>query len=139
MSSQNYAVVTYGIIIPMDNSNLYQHVIEQLISKHQNLYQDCNKEELDFLFELQATDNQYTIAQDVEDLCFVTLAGCYESIYSDDVLILMGYHDTPTLYSSPFKSKEDCINRYKQQFGDLLPTNFDYENNIGGISYVVYG
>ena len=55
------------------------------------------------------------------------------------IFILFGDHEYPTLYSAPFKSKEDCVNYYKENFGDILPKDFNYENNIGKISYITWG
>ena len=135
MSQQNYSITYYGIAIPIDNSRLYKHVLKQLISKHSQLYQECQKDELTFLTELQFTYVPY----DAEDIGFISLNNEYEPFYNKKIFILFGDHEYPTLYSAPFKSKEDCVNYYKENFGDILPTDFDYENNIGKISYVNWG
>lgn len=134
MSQQNYAITYYGILIPIDGSKLYTHVLKQLASKYLGYYQEAN-DELDFLNELDFTHTSY----EAEDIGINTLAGEYRKIYANDILILIGDHEYPNLYSAPFKSKEDCIEYYKKQFGDILPTDFNYENNIGKISYVTWG
>lgn len=137
MSSQNYTITHYGIIIPIDDSKLYNHVIKQLISKNKQLYKISDEDELDFLYELQFKEEQsFHISYNAENIEIITLNDDDREIYAIDVLILIGNHDVPTLYSAPFKSKQDCINHYKKQFGDILPKDFDYENNIGRISYV---
>ena len=114
--------------------------LKKLISKNHDLYLDCDQDDLVFVSQLQFQENESIhYPYEPEDIQVITLAGDYEPIYVDDILILFGNHDVPTLYSSPFKSKEDCINHYKKQFGDILPKDFNYENNIGRISYVTWG
>lgn len=135
MSQQNYAITYYGIPIPIENSKLYQHVLKKLISKHSQLYQECQKDELTFLTELQFTYVPY----DAEDIGFISLDNEYEPFYNKKIFILFGDHEYPTLYSAPFKSKEDCVNYYKENFRDILPKDFNYENNIGKISYITWG
>ncbi len=135
MSQHIYPTYYYGIPIPIDNSELYQHVLKKLISKHSQLYQECQKDELTFLTELQFTYVPY----DAEDIGFISLDNEYEPFYNKKIFILFGDHEYPTLYSAPFKSKEDCVNYYKENFGDILPKDFNYENNIGKISYITWG
>lgn len=140
MSSQNYTITHYGIIIPIDNSSQYNHVVKQIISKNKQLYEISDEDELDFLYELQFKEKQsFHVSYNAESIKMITLNDDYREIYSTDILILIGNHDIPNLYLAPFKSKEDCIEHYKNQFGDILPKDFDYENNIGKISYVTWG
>lgn len=134
MSQSNYTITYYGIAIPIDGSELYTHVLKQLASKYLGYYQEAN-DELDFLDTLDFTNVSY----EAEDIGIITLAGEYKDIYTNDILILIGEHEYPNLYSAPFKSKEDCITYYKEKFGDILLTDFNYENNIGKISYVTWG
>ena len=134
MSQSKYTITHYGIAIPINGSKLYEHVLKQLASKYLGYYQEAN-DELDFLDMLDFTNVSY----EAEDIGIITLAGEYKEIYTNDILILIGDHEYPNLYSAPFKSKEDCIQFYKQQFGDILPKDFNYENNIGKISYVTWG
>lgn len=140
MSQQNYTITYYGIAIPINEEPLYQYVLKQLISKNHDLYLDCDQDDLVFVSQLQFQENKFIhYPYEPEDIQVITLASDYEPIYVDDILILFGDHDAPNLYSAPFKSKEDCINHYKKQFSDILPKDFDYENNIGKISYVTWG
>ena len=134
MSQSNYTITHYGLAIPIDGSELYTHVLKQLASKYLGYYQEAN-DELDFLDTLDFTNVSY----EAENIGIITLAGEYKDIYTNDILILIGEHEYPNLYSAPFKSKEDCITYYKEKFGDILPTDFNYENNIGKISYVTWG
>lgn len=83
-------------------------------------------------------NDSIVLVNDAEDPEIINLKGNYRSL-PEDFLVFIGDHKVPTLYSSPFKSKEDCINHYKKQFGDILPKNFDYESNIGKISYITWG
>jgi hypothetical protein len=135
MSQQNYTITYYGIAIPINEEPLYKHILKQLMSKHHDLYLKCYQDEFDFLNKLPFTNISYQ----AEDIEVITLTGNYKPIYVDDILILVGDHDTPNIYSAPFKSKQACIKHYKKQFGDILPKDFDYENNIGKISYITWG
>lgn len=137
MSMHNYAITYYGLAIPTDGSEQYNYIIKQLASKHKELY-EINDEYnfLDHVREQQVTPLE--LITEAEDSEIINLNGNYKSL-PEDFLILIGNHKVPTLYSSPFKSKEDCINHYKQHFGDILPQDFDYENNIGRISYITWG
>lgn len=140
MSSQNYTITNYGIVIPIDESEQYDYVVKKLISKNKQFYKNLDKDEFDFLNELQYQDGQSLhVSYDAENIEIITLNGDDREIYAIDVLILIGNHNVPTLYFAPFKSKKDCIKHYKKQFGDILPKDFDYENNIGRISYVTWG
>ena len=140
MSQKNYTITNYGIVIHIDESEQYNYVVKKLISKNKKFYKDLDEDEFDFLNELQyQAEQSLHVSYDAENIEIITLNGDDREIYAIDVLILIGNHDVPTLYSAPFKSKQDCINHYKKQFGDILPKDFDYENNIGRISYVTWG
>ena len=140
MSQQNYTSTYYGIAIPMNEEPLYQHILKQLISKHNDFYLECDQDDIVFISQLQFQEEKSLhYPYDPEDINVITLAGDYKPIYVDDVLILIGNHTFPNLYSAPFTSKEACIKHYKKKFGDILPKDFDYENNIGKISYLTWG
>lgn len=137
MSMHNYAITYYGLAIPTDGSEQYNYIIKQLASKHKDLYE--NNDEYGFLSDVQYQENDsLVLVTDAEDPEIINLKGNYRSL-PEDFLVLIGDHSVPTLYSSPFKSKEDCVNHYKQLFGDILPEDFDYKNNIGRISYITWG
>ena len=137
MSMHNYAITYYGLAIPTDGSEQYNYIIKQLASKYKDLYE--NNDEYGFLSDVQYQENDsLVLVTDAEDPEIINLKGNYKSL-PEDFLVLIGDHSVPTLYSSPFKSKEDCVNLYKEQFGDILPKDFDYENNIGRISYITWG
>ena len=115
-------------------------LLKNLFQKNKKFYKDLDEDEFDFLNELQyQAEQSLHVSYDAENIEIITLNGDDREIYAIDVLILIGNHDVPTLYSAPFKSKQDCINHYKKQFGDILPKDFDYENNISRISYVNWG
>ena len=137
MSMHNYAITHYGLAIPTDGSEQYNYIIKQLASKYKDLYE--NNDEYDFLDHVREQEiTSLELVTEAEDSEIINLNGNYKSL-PEDFLILIGDHKVPTLYSSPFKSKEDCIKQYKKEFGDILPEDFDYENNIGRISYITWG
>lgn len=43
MSQQNYAITYYGIPIPIDNSELYQHVLKNLFQNIVNFIKNVKK------------------------------------------------------------------------------------------------
>ena len=137
MSMHNYAITYYGLTVLLDTTEQHNYIIKQLASKYKDLYK--NNDEYDFLDNVQHKENDsIVLVTDAEDPEIINLKGNYRSL-PEDFLVLIGDHKIPNLYLSPFKSKEDCINHYKQQFGDILPKDFDYENNIGKISYITWG
>lgn len=137
MSMHNYAISYYGLTILLDGSPQHDYILKQLASKYKDLYE--NNDEYDFLDNVQYQENDsLVLVTDAEDPEIINLKGNYRNL-PEDFLILIGDHSVPTLYSSPFKSKEDCVNHYKQLFGDILPEDFNYENNIGKISYITWG
>ena len=138
MSMHNYAITYYGLTIPLDGSEQHNNIIKNLASKYKDLYNnDCD--EYEFLDTVQYQEYEsLALVTEAEDSDITNLNGGCRSL-PEDFLVLIGDHSVPTLYSSPFKSKEDCVNHYKQKFGDILPDDFDYENNIGQITYITWG
>ena len=137
MSMHSYAITYYGITIPLDGSEQYDYIIKKLASKYKELYKD--NDEYNFLDSVQYEEYEsLVLTTNAEESEIINLNGNYKYL-PEDFLILIGDHSVPNLYSTPFKSKEDCINHYKQKFGDILPDNFDYENNIGKITYISWG
>ena len=118
MSHQTHTTNTYGIIIPSDSKN-YTYILDRLIEKHPDYFND-GQDEFEHLYYIN----------DIERINGSFLSKTGSKV---NVLILHGNHAKPTLVTSPFKSNEECINHYKNQFTNILPTDFDYESNIGKI------
>lgn len=138
MYCYNNPMLYYGIPIPIDNSELYQYVLKQLISKYKKSYTfECQDDIDDFLMDMSLeADESIDISFGIQNIEFTNLNNEFKPINSESILILSGDHKTPNLYSTPFESKKECIEFYKQEFSNILPKNFDYENNIGTILYV---
>lgn len=135
--THSYAITYYGIAIPLDGSEQYDYIIKRLASKYKELYKD--NDEYNFLDSVQYEEYEsLVLTTNAEESEIINLNGNYKSL-PEDFLILIGDHSVPNLYSTPFKSKDDCINHYKQKFSDILPDDFDYENNIGKITYIIWG
>ena len=139
MASHYDKITYYGILIPIDYSKQWQFILKKLISKNKKLYNKSRRDIFNFLYALQFQENQsiHTV-YNVEDIEMMTLNGHDKPIFDEDILILVGDHAVPNLYSAPFKSKNECIQHYKDQFGDILPENFNYEDHIGMISYFIW-
>lgn len=138
MYCYNNPMLYYGIPIPIDNSELYQYVLKQLISKYKKSYTfECQDDIDDFLMDMSLeADESIDISFGIQNIEFTNLNNEFKPINSKSILILSGDHKTSNLYSTPFESKKECIEFYKQEFSNILPKNFDYENNIGTILYV---
>ena len=133
MSNQTHITNTYGIIIPSDSEN-YTYVLDRLIEKHPDYFND-GQDEFEHLYYINDIEPNITHEHNVISLDIERINGSFLSRTGSNVnvLILHGKHEKPTLVTSPFKSNDECINHYKNQFDNILPTDFDYERNIGKI------
>lgn len=103
--------------------------------------------DIEFIYEVKdininpKIDIDVTYIEDspINNIDIYTLKEDLKTYHFEYVIILQGQHRFPTLTQSPFRSKYDCINHYKGICGELLPDDFDYENNIGEISYSLFG
>lgn len=139
MSQSNYAVSIYGIMLRPGTTD-FKKTVEKLAAKHNELYEEAEQDAKVFLTELEETGKLSIVYQrDIEDLSLYNLNEDCEEFWSEEVLIFAGDHNFPKLYSSPFNSKQEVIDFYKEQFGEFLPENFSYEENLGKISYVIWG
>lgn len=144
MSMTRYAVNEIGILI---NPDSYDFVY--LCNKLRKLAPELNyiENDIEFIYEIKDINIDYKINIDViyiedspiNDIDIYTLKEDLKTYHFEDVIVLQGQHRFPTLTQSPFRSKYDCINHYKEIYGELLPEDFDYENNIGEISYSLFG
>lgn len=139
MSQSNYAVGIYGIMLRPGTAD-FEKVVKKLATKYHELYKEAEQDEDIFLTELEETGKLSIVYQrDIEDLSLYNLNEDSEEFWNEEVLILAGDHNFPKLYSSPFNSKQEVVDFYKKQFGEFLPEEFSYEENLGKISYVIWG
>ena len=133
MSNQTHITNTYGIIIPSDSEN-YTYVLDRLMEKHPDYFND-GQDEFEHLYYINDIEPNITHEHNVISLDIERINGSFLSRTGSNVnvLILHGKHEKPTLVVSPFKSNDECINHYKNQFDNILPTDFNYERNIGKI------
>lgn len=133
MSNQTHITNTYGIMIP-SYSETYTYVLDRLMEKHPDYFND-GQDEFEHLYYINDIEPNITHENNVVTTKIEKIDGSYNSTVGSNanILILHGNHAKPTLVTSPFKSNDECIKHYKNQFGDILPTDFDYERNIGKI------
>lgn len=133
MSHQTHTTNTYGIIIPSDSKN-YTYILDRLIEKHPDYFND-GQDEFEHLYYINDIEPNITHEYNIISLDIERINGSFLSKTGSkvNVLILHGNHAKPTLVTSPFKSNSECINHYKHQFDNILPPDFDYEGNIGKI------
>ena len=139
MSRCEYTVDTYGIALP-SHSKEYEYVLQKLKTLHPDYFND-GESEFEHLYYIHDIEPNISHHHNINVYELENINN-FESITVSDahpILVLHGNHEKPTLISSPFKSKEDCVNHYKQLFGDILPEDFDYKNNIGKITYITWG
>ena len=133
MSRCEYTVNTYGIAIP-EHSVEYYYVLEKLKTLHPDYFND-GQDEFEHLYYINDIEPNITHHHNI-DIYELENFNNLESITVSDahpILVLHGNHEKPTLISSPFKTTDECVNHYKNQFGNILPDDFDYENTIGKI------
>ena len=133
MSRYNYTINTYGIALP-SYSKEYEYVLEKLKTLHPDYFSD-GEDEFEHLYYINDIEPNISHHHNVVIYKIENLKDKENFIISDltGILVLHGDHDKPTLVTSPFKSNQECINHYKNQFRNILPDNFNYEKNIGKI------
>ena len=138
MSNSAHTLNTYGIIIPSDFKT-YNYVLEKLKTLHPDYFND-GEDEFEQLYYINDIEPNISYHHNVVIYEIESLKDKENLIISDltGLLVLHGDHPKPTLVTSPFKSNEECIEHYRNQFNDILPKDFNYENNIGKISYIAW-
>lgn len=138
MSRYKYTVNTYGIAIP-SNYREYDYILDKLKEKHPDYFND-GQDEFEHLYYINDIEPNISHEHNVNVYELESIDGLEKITISDvkPVIILQGDHDKPTLLTSPFKSNKECVNHYKNQFGNILPDVFDYENTIGKIYIEAY-
>ena len=128
MSSQNYNGQVYGLYI--ENENVFREYLDE---------RNRDMEELrDRLYDSGAV----FIDEDFEDVNIESAIDNstfdYSNKPSEDVWILP-LSKWPTLLKPAYNSEDEIISELKDKYGQLLPQNYDYHNNIVYASYVVWG
>lgn len=133
MSKSTHTINTYGILIQSD-SGTYQYILEKLKEKHPDYFND-DQDEFEHLYYINDIEPNLNHEHNISQVEIEKINGdiIFKVGTNVSLLILNGDHAKPTLVTSPFKSNDECINHYKNQFNDILPEDFDYEENIGKI------
>ena len=138
MAMRNYAQVEYGMLIP-EKTETFKTICKNLRKLHPEL-----KEYEDDLVLLNIVESDYidynieVIYTEGNDTDIHTLANEYDTYNDNNYVALKGLHREPSLTSSPFDSKEDCIEHYKEIYDKILPENYSYEDNIGKITFSLF-
>lgn len=133
MSRYKYTVNTYGIALP-SHSKEYEYVLEKLKTLHPDYFND-GESKFEHLYYINDIEPDISHHHNVIIYQIETLKDNKNITISDltGLLVLHGDHEKPTLVTSPFKSTDECINHYKNQFGNILPDDFNYESTIAKI------
>lgn len=128
MSSHNYNGQVYGLYIK--NENVFKEYLDE---------RNRDIEELrDRLYDSGAV----FIDEDFEDVYIESAIDNstfdYSNKPSEDVWILPP-SKWPTLLKPAYNSEDEIISELKDKYGQFLPQNYDYHNNIVYASYVVWG
>lgn len=133
MSICEYTVDTYGITLP-SHSKEYEYVLQKLKTLHPDYFND-GESEFEHLYYIHDIEPNISHHHNI-DVYELENFNNFESITVSDahpIIVLHGDHEKPTLVKSPFKSNQECVNHYKNQFGNILPNDFNYENAIAKI------
>lgn len=133
MSRYKYTIDTYGIAIP-SHSKEYKYVLEKLKTLHPDYFND-GEDEFEHLYYINDIEENISHHHNVVIYEIETLKDNKSITISDltGLLVLHGDHEKPTLVTSPFKSNQECIDHYKNQFENILPDDFNYECTIAKI------
>lgn len=133
MSKSTHTINTYGILIQSDSEN-YTYVLDRLKEKHPDYFND-GQDEFEHLYYINDIEPKLNHEHNISQVEIEKINGdiLFKVGTNVSLLILNGDHEKPTLVTSPFKTNEECIQHYKNQFNDILPKNFNYEKNIGKI------
>lgn len=139
MAMRRYGQVEYGILIP-ENTETFKTICKNLRELHPEL-----QEYEDNLVLLNIVESDYidynveVIYTEGSETTIYTLSSEYNTYNDNNYVVLKGMHGTPSLTSSPFNSKEECIEHYKEIYNELLQEHFPYEEKIGEITFSLFG
>ena len=133
MSRCEYTVDTYGIALT-EHSVEYYYVLEKLKNLHPDYFND-GQDEFEHLYYINDIEPNISHHHNIEVYELENFNNLENITVSDahPILVLHGNHEKPTLISSPFKTTDECVNHYKNQFGNILPDDFNYEKIISKI------
>lgn len=144
MGMRNYGVKEYGILINPEGKDF-----RYLCDKLRKLSPELSDIDSDIEFVYEVKDNIINPKMNIDityigdpihtDIDMYTLSEKGYTYNYEDIIILKGGHKFPSLIHSPFNSKEDCIEHYKEIYCEILPEDFDYENHIGEITFSLFG
>lgn len=128
MSSQNNNGQIYGLYI--ENEEVFKE------------YLDERNRDMDELRDRLYDSGAVFIDEDFEDVYIESSIDNstfdYSNKPSEDVWILP-LSKWPTLLKPAYNSEDEIISELKDKYGQFLPQNYDYHNNIVYASYVVWG
>lgn len=128
MSSQNNNGQIYGLYI--ENEEVFKE------------YLDERNRDMDELRDRLYDSGAVFIDEDFEDVYIESAIDNstfdYSNKPSEDVWILP-LSKWPTLLKPAYNSEDEIISELKDKYGQFLPQNYDYHNNIVYASYVVWG
>lgn len=128
MSSQNNNWQIYGLYI--ENEEVFKE------------YLDERNRDMDELRDRLYDSGAVFIDEDFEDVYIESAIDNstfdYSNKPSEDVWILP-LSKWPTLLKPAYNSEDEIISELKDKYGQFLPQNYDYHNNIVYASYVVWG
>lgn len=128
MSSHNYNGQVYGLYI--ENEEVFKEYLDKHDQDMYELYDDLL--DLGVVF-IDETFEDITIESAIDNSTFDD-----ENKPTEDVYILpLG--NWPTLLKPAYNSEDEIISELKDKYGQFLPQNYDYHNNIVYASYVVWG
>ena len=128
MSSQNNNGQIYGLYI--ENEEVFKEYLDERNRDMDELYDDLL--DLGVVF-IDETFEDITIESAIDNSTFDD-----ENKPTEDVYILpLG--NWPTLLKPAYNSEDEIISELKDKYGQFLPQNYDYHNNIVYVSYVVWG
>lgn len=126
MSYHHYNGQIYGLYI--ENESIFDEYLNKYDRDMYELYDDLL--DLGVVF-IDETFEDITIESAIDNSTFDD-----EDKPTEDVYILPLDH-WPTLLKPAYNSEDEIISELKDKYGQFLPQNYDYHNNIVYATYVV--
>lgn len=132
MSMRDYALSDYGIVFG-ENELRYAEKVLNKKNKTDYEYEDYEiGDDIGLEYISEFTGQAIKVESD-GSLNWCDTIDCGEYVYYANL------RKFPTLFNPAYPSIDDAVNELKERYGEYLPENYDYANNIRNICGTYFG
>lgn len=128
MSMRDYACYGTGLIIADEDADVF-------LSKYASKFNEDEDFTFCDLYERSDLKHQIVYVDETD----ITLHNLNDDEENFDSAIIIATLKFASLFEAAYSSKEELIEEFKSDLGDLLPEDFDYEKYVGEYSYTEWG